>query len=66
MRDDNRYDDSEYQMEDPVWRLLNGIDRPSDRWRYQPTSKQEPPNVLAIICIGVVPPLILLVYHFLF
>lgn len=66
MREDLDSRDHGVHMEDPVWRLLNGFDYPGDDWPQQPTTRKTLPCIIAIICIGVVPPLILLASEFLF
>ena len=66
MQDDYDFRDNGVHMEDPVWRLLNGLDDIEDDCPEPLTSQKRQTSIISILCIGAVPPLIFLAIEYLF
>lgn len=52
MRDDHQSSEEQFQMEDPVWRLLNGVHLPQDEENDAPPQHFVSIKTFAIIAIG--------------
>lgn len=67
MRDNHQSSEEQFQMSDPVWRLLNGIDAPWDEQLGQssPRNSAKHPSIKAMLCLALVPMLVLLAFRYL-
>jgi len=52
MRDDHQSSEEQFQMEDPVWRLLNGVRLPEDEENDASPKRSVSLKAFAIVVIG--------------
>lgn len=66
MRDDHQSSEEQFQMSDPVWRLLNGIDAPWDEQSGQPSPRNPAkyPSIKAMFCLALIPMFALLFFRY--